>query len=316
MDDDNREPGHPAGPNSTPPPNYPPYPPYPPPQSGQQYPPPVAAQDTGDRTQMMPAISDQAPPNYQAPNYPPNYPPPGQPGPEQPTTTYPPVGGPGGYGQQPQYDQYGQPPQYEQPNQYGQQPQYDQYGQQPQYDQYGQQPQYEQPNQYGQQPQYEQPNQYGQQPQYDQYGQQATQYDQPGGYQPAGYQAVAYPPAAYEAQPQYNAPASHAANDPGKKSHVGLWTLLVVAIVIIAVAAVTFIVKPSFLFKKVLDHTAVEQTIEQQSQASGNALTSVSCPANEKVKAGTTFQCTAANNKRITVTIKDSKANYQWSLAS
>jgi Domain of unknown function (DUF4333) len=265
VDDDNREPGHPAGPNSTPPPNYPPYSPYPPGQPTQQYPPvPGAPQDTSDRTQMIPTIRDEPPqPNYQSPNYPPNYPPPGQGSPEQPTSTYPPVGGPGGYGQPAAG-----------------------YGQQPQYDQYGQQ----------QPAQYEQPGQYGQ---------------QPTGYQPAGYQ-----PAAYEAQPQYNGPASHAANDSGKKSHAGLWTLLVVAIVIIAIAAVTFIVKPSFLFKKVLDHSAVEQTIEQQSAGSATPLTNVTCPSNEKVKAGTTFQCTAANNKKVTVTIKDSKANYQWSLAS
>ncbi len=81
----------------------------------------------------------------------------------------------------------------------------------------------------------------------------------------------------------------------------------------VIVAAETFLNKPSFLFKKVLDHTAVEKTIEQQSNG---LLANVSCPSNEKVKSGVTFQCSASGNKNVNVTIKHSKANYEWSVAS
>jgi Domain of unknown function (DUF4333) len=64
---------------------------------------------------------------------------------------------------------------------------------------------------------------------------------------------------------------------------------------------------------QVVNETALEQAIEQQSNG---ALTDLTCPANEKVRAGTTFQCTAANNKTITVTIKDADGSYDWALAN
>jgi hypothetical protein len=197
----------------------------------------------------------------------------------QPTQSYPPAGG--GYGQ----PEYGQGGGYGQPEAYGTAasgyPAQD----------YGN---YEAP--YGGQ---QSPDPaYGYQPAGDQYRQSpgAPQY---GG---ATDTATTTRAAAREAQPH--------------KSHIGLWTLLVVAVVVVIVVVATFLIKPSFLFKKVLDHSAVEQTIESQSKGSATPLTDVSCPANEKVKAGVTFQCTAAGNKKVNVTIKDSKANYQWSIAS
>jgi Domain of unknown function (DUF4333) len=279
--------------------------------------------------------SQQPPPGYSSPppaeNYPPAYPAPGpeqayQPYPDpadQHTAVYPPVSGygsdpnaygqpspqsypappPGGYAQQqqqPPAPQYGPPPGYQPTQSY---PPAQSYDQQPGYGQggYGQDP-----AGYGQPQTYRQPDAYGSPSGPAPYGQGVPQ-------QQYGYGQV---PAVGEANypgPGSSAPGATRTSAKAKSSHVGLWTLLVVAAVVIIVVAATLIAKPSFLFKKVLDHKSVEQTIEQQSNGQ---LTNVSCPANEKVKANVTFQCTAANNKKVTVTIKDSKANYEWSIVS
>jgi hypothetical protein len=223
----------------------------------------------------------------------------------------------GGYGQQPGYGQAPQQPGYGQ-QAYGAPQQQPAYGQAPQqpgsgYGQpaepgYGQQG-YNQPTQvygggaaYNPAPEQQYGQAYGAQPGQGYGGQAAQAY----GAQAA---APAYGGQAYGAQaqqPGYQAPAQ-------KKSRAGLWTLLIVVAVLVIAAAAVFITKPSPLFKKVLDHNAVEKTIEQQS---GGLFVSVSCPANEKVKAGATFQCTAANGKKVTVKITNSKADYTWAPAS
>jgi hypothetical protein len=169
---------------------------------------------------------------------------------------------------------------------------------------------YQQPPGYGQVPAgyggYEQPPPgYAPAGQPDQYGQ------YPAG-APAGYRPSEYPPQ----QPGAGDPAQFGNTAGAKKSRGGLWALLVAVIVVVIVVAAAFIARPSFLFKKTLDHTAVEQSIEQDSRGTATPLTNVSCPANEKVKAGATFQCTADNNKRISVKIIDSKADYQWQFAN
>jgi hypothetical protein len=298
--------------------------------------PPAYAQPTEP---PAPQYSQQPPPGYPPPpsapgGYPGAYPP-AAPTPEQAyqnypgdeadqhTAVYPPIGGyaPDAYGQPPQPTQ-----QFAQPGGYP--------PQQPPAPQYGQPQGYQPTQSYPPASPYDPQSGYGQSG-YGQsgYGQDAGGYGQPATYrQPDAYGAqqpgaASYGPAGPQQQYGYGQPP--AAGDSGypgssaagetrtsaksKSSHVGLWTLLVVAIVVIIVVAATFIVKPSFLFKKVLDHKAVEQTIEQQSNG---LLTNVSCPANEKVKAGVTFQCTAASNKKVNVTIKDSKADYEWSIAS
>ena len=82
---------------------------------------------------------------------------------------------------------------------------------------------------------------------------------------------------------------------------------------IVILAVVAFVAKPGFLgFKKVLDHTAVEKTIETA------GYTNVKCNngKNPKVKAGATFTCTADGGKKVTVTITKSNGDYAWSPAS
>ncbi len=133
-------------------------------------------------------------------------------------------------------------------------------------------------------------------------------YSQPGYTEPAGY-AYSAPPSGYGAVDTAIPPA------PPRKSRAGLWTILVVVAVIVIAAVVVVIVKPSPLFKKVLDRKAVEQTIEQQSKGGSGDFTGVSCPANEEIKSGNTFQCTAAGGKKINVTINSKDGQYTWTPA-
>jgi uncharacterized protein DUF4333 len=141
------------------------------------------------------------------------------------------------------------------------------------------------PSQYGQ---YDQYGQYGQQQQYGQYAQQYGQYAQ--------QQYGTYPPAA-----------------PPKKRSMWPWIGVVAVVVVAALVAASFVAKPQFLgFKKVLDHTAVEQQIEKA------GYTNVVCNdgKNPTVKKGATFTCTADGGRTVTVTITSSDGHYAWSPSS
>jgi hypothetical protein len=106
--------------------------------------------------------------------------------------------------------------------------------------------------------------------------------------------------------PVYEAPASSPRRKP---SYTAAWVFGVLALVAV-VAAVLVVMRPSTVrSEKVLDHAAVQRTIEQQSDG---ALTDVSCPSGEQVKAGANFHCTAANGQQIAVFIKDPTGDYVW----
>ncbi len=73
------------------------------------------------------------------------------------------------------------------------------------------------------------------------------------------------------------------------------------------------------LGSKQLSHTAVESTIEKQSQDTTQSYTplkNVQCNdgKNIKVKKDATFTCTADGGKKITVTITSSGADYTWTV--
>ncbi len=199
----------------------------------------------------------------------------------------------------PGYTEYGRPT--APPSPYGQPP----YGQGYPPSGYGQQP-------YGQS-QYAPPPYSQQQP----YGQPAYQqpYGQPSyGQQDHGAPAGAYPTQQY--QPPGSARDEAAVEEPARHRSLGwLWGTLV-AVAVIAIAAVTVVLtKPSFLYTKKLSHTAVEKTIQDQSKGRGD-YTNVSCPSGEDAKTGTTFTCTAAGGKKITVNVTSSDGDYVWTPAS
>lgn len=184
-----------------------------------------------------------------------------------------------GYGQQPGYGQpgYGQPGYGAAPT-YGQQPSY---GGSPGYDQQS----YGQPNTYGQSA-YSQPT----------YGQQQPGYGQQGGY---GQQPAA----------------------PAKKSNKGLLIGVIAAVVVLALAALILFVYPGPLKKATtFDNTKVAAGVTKiltDAPPAGYGktnVTSASCPADQPVKTGTTFNCTVninGSSQSIVITVKDDSGKYE-----
>jgi hypothetical protein len=133
-----------------------------------------------------------------------------------------------------------------------------------------------------------------------------------------GYGQPAYPqPYGAPPQPGYGPygqpPYSPYPPGPPRKRRVGPWVGAAVVVVLAVLAVVAFVAKPGFLgFKKVLDHTAVEKTIEQ------GGYTNVKCNdgKNPKVKKGATFTCIADGGTKVTVTITSDGGNYAWSPSS
>ncbi|WP_431923893.1 DUF4333 domain-containing protein [Amycolatopsis tucumanensis] len=187
------------------------------------------------------------------------------------------------------------------------------YGQQPgQPQQYAQQPQYGQPPGYGQQPGQFQPAQ--PQPGQPQYGQQYPGQAAPqhAGQQYAGQQ---HPPQQYPGQ-QHGAPGGYGQQQPAKKGGKGLLIGLGAAVVVVAAFCVTAFLAPGFLKTTVLSQSAVQDGVKQV--LIGNyqltQVGDVQCPADQEVKSGATFDCSAVVNgqgKTVTVTIKDDAANYE-----
>jgi len=194
--------------------------------------------------------------------------------------------GTGGQGQQPSYGGY-----------YGQQPYGGQrYGGQPgSYGQpYGDQPYGGQPGQYGQTgpQQYGQPGQYGQTGQ--QYGQpgQQWQYPQPG---------TGYPP-----------PAAA----PTRKKRSALpWILLVLGVLVVAAVVVGALAATGRLGRTTFDNVAVQDGVKKVlTEDYKKNVTSVSCPAGQEVKAGSTFTCTAnvdGQDRQVTITVKTDGGEYE-----
>jgi Domain of unknown function (DUF4333) len=159
---------------------------------------------------------------------------------------------------------------------------------------------------YGQQPPYP-PQQYGQ-PQYGQlqYGQYPPQQPYPG--QPPA-------PGAQPGQYDYGQPnAFTAPPEPGKKSGGKvLWSTIAVLVVLVAALGVTGFWKPGFFVTTVLDQNAVQDGVKQMLSQYGTPADNVSCPANQAVKPGNTFTCTATvagKQQQVTVTIQDANGNY------
>jgi Domain of unknown function (DUF4333) len=244
--------------------------------------PPGAGEDAEDSATRPP---DQGPAGPYPPSYPPSYLPPGYGDYGEQAAPPPPYGGP----------QYAP----QQPPQYG-----PSYGPSQGYPPAGYGPPGYGPPGYGP-PGYGPPG-YGQPP-YNQPGYGPPNYGQPDYGQP-GYGAAAYDDSDSEIGLRYESPIDEAS----PKRTMGWLRGVLAALVIVAIAAVVVLVtKPSFLYTKRLSNTAVEQTIEQQSQGRGD-FTNVSCPSGQKAQAGVTFTCTAAGGKKITVTVTSDNGDYTW----
>ncbi|GGL91312.1 DUF4333 domain-containing protein [Nakamurella endophytica] len=220
----------------------------------------------------------------------------------------------GGYGQQSGYGQqggYGQGQQggYGQGG-YGDQSGYGQGGYGQGQSGYGQQGGYGQGG-YGDQSGYGQQGGYGQGQQG--YGQQSP-YGQPGGY---GQGQQGYGQQYGGGQPGYGGQGYGQA--PARKSNKGLYIGIGALVVVLAVAAVLLFAWPGWLNKKVFDNGKVAEgvtSILTSAPPNGygqTGVSDVSCPANEPVKQGTTFQCSLkvdGADKQVQITVVDDSGKY------
>ena len=231
---------------------------------------------------------------------------------QQPQGGYPgtPSGGFPAQPQQPQQPQQQQPQQ--QPQWGGQQPQQpNPYGQpqQPQPGQYQQPSPYEQPNPYGGgQPAY--PQQQPPQPGFNPYGQPAQQTAQWGQQPMPGQQ----PQWGQQQQPGGQFGGGFPGAPAPRKSGRGLIFGIVGVVVLIVIVVVVLLVTGVFS-KKVFDTAKVEQgvtgvlTNDYKLKASD-----VKCPADQAVKAGSTFNCTVTVDgaqKNVQITVKSDDGHYE-----
>ena len=260
---------------------------------------------SSDQTQALPPFGAQQP----GPN--PGYG-------NQPTQAF----GGAPYGGQPEPPSYGGPSQSygSQPPAYGTQPQPPSYGSQAQPPSYGSAGYGSQPTQAfppaGQSatPGYGQAAPYGAQSPGAPYG--AAPYGQsapsPAGYGQPGPSVPAYgQPAGYQGYGQPPAPAQR----PAKKRRTGLYALLggIAALIVVAVVVV-IVLATGPLKKTVLDHSAVEGTIERQAKQNDISISNVSCPSGQEVKANATFTCDATGGS-VEVTITNDKGDWEWTVA-
>lgn len=223
-----------------------------------------------------------------------------------------------GYGQDPAQQQpgYGQDPAQQQQQQWGQQP--PAYGQQPGYPQQQPPQQWAQPDQTQQQwaPQQQpgqtgahDPQQWAQQqpggaypqsgPQQIQYGQQPGQPGQPGQYDYG--QQPGFPPAPPQGE---------------KKSKKGLFIGVGAALVVIAAVLVLGFVTPGFFNTKVFDSGAMQGDVQKILTGTYklDGVSNVNCPAQQEVKDGASFTCTATiggKEQKVPITVQGSDGNYQ-----
>jgi len=246
------------------------------PQWGQQ--PPPGGGYSGTPSGGFPAQNPYGPPDPNQQNQQPQW---GQlPPHEQATQKYPQGGG---------YD-----PNAQQQNPYAAPPQggYDP-TQQVQSNPYGM-PQ--QGGQFGQQPQ----NPYGQQ-QAGQFGQQQNPYGQPN---PYGQQQNPYGQADPYGQQQ------------PKKSGAVLWVVVALVVLVVAAVGITGFVAPGFFVTKVFDNAQMQKDVVGvlKNDYKIPDVESATCPGEQKVKVGATFECTAqvgGNEKKVKITVKTADGEYE-----
>jgi hypothetical protein len=217
-----------------------------------------------------------------------------------------------GWGQQPPAQQYGQQQWGGYPQGGGQQ---GGYGQQPTQHYGAQQPGWGQPgaDQYGQQQAWGQ-QQYGQQGGYGQ--------DQQGwGAQPAQQQGWGAPAAQQwggDQQQQWGgAPGYPPLPDAQKRSGGSKMPWIIVAVVLVVLAAVGVLgfVTPGFFTTKVFDQAAVQTGVQKiLTDSYGLNASAVTCPKDQKVANGATFECTATIDgaqKKVSIKVTSDTGDYQ-----
>jgi hypothetical protein len=113
-----------------------------------------------------------------------------------------------------------------------------------------------------------------------------------------------------------NAPADNRRRN--RRAWLGVFAGVVVVLIALGI---TGFWKPGFFVTKVFDQSAQQDAVKNilTTTFATPGVESVSCPAKQEVKAGTTFQCTAkisGQDRQVTITVTDSAGNYQVSAPS
>ncbi|WP_424186186.1 DUF4333 domain-containing protein [Actinokineospora sp. G85] len=170
----------------------------------------------------------------------------------------------------------------------------------------GQSPYPPEQGQYG----YQQPQPTQQQPQY---GQQPTQQ----GYGAPPQQGYG-PPTGQ--QPQYGGYNPNQQPYPGgasaKKSNAGIWIAVVAVVLLVGVGAVLAFVAPGFANKTVFDQSAVQDGVKGilTGKYSVENVESVTCPADQEVRAGNKFTCEATiggEKRTVSITVRTDDGEYE-----
>jgi hypothetical protein len=105
------------------------------------------------------------------------------------------------------------------------------------------------------------------------------------------------------------------AEDPRVARRVALVGALLVAAVLLAGGVLLWLTRPAYL-----DSAAVQRQIADQLTGRLGGPVAVSCPGDQRQRAGVTFRCTATDNaggrRAVTVTVVDNSGKYTWTLGT
>ena len=103
--------------------------------------------------------------------------------------------------------------------------------------------------------------------------------------------------------------------DPRIARRVALVGALLVAAVLLAGGVLLWLTRPAYL-----DSAAVQRQIADQLTGRLGGPVAVSCPGDQRQRAGVTFRCTATDNaggrRAVTVTVVDNSGKYTWTLGT
>ncbi len=103
--------------------------------------------------------------------------------------------------------------------------------------------------------------------------------------------------------------------DPRAARRVALVGVLLVVAVLVAGGVLLWLTRPTYL-----DSAAVQRQIAAQLAGRLGGPVAVSCPGDQRQRAGVTFRCTATDNaggrRAVTVTVVDNSGKYTWTLGT
>ena len=124
--------------------------------------------------------------------------------------------------------------------------------------------------------------------------------------------AAAVQPPGYGGDPE---PPPVPAEDPRTARRVALVGALLVVAVLVAGGVLLWLTRPAYL-----DSAAVQRQIAERLTGRLGGPVAVSCPGDQRRRAGVTFRCAATDDaggrRPVTVTVVDDSGNYSWTLGT